>query len=644
MGDLLLGLVLAFLPQAPAPPRVLGWDDFPVFVWREAHKGEPLPAELSEPFGGVILMRGEDPGWARERGLATLVWNVAGRDTLHLDADQAWRARVEDWIEEKDSALLVRTPCLRSAETRAELYATLAATIERHAKDPRLTYVLGDEVGTTPNGDPFDLCRCEPCEAAWRKHAEPLGLPARAPLTDEVLSELRSGTTKGLGAWLARRRFERQAVLDLLFSLRARLLEHPPYEKSGKALAHPQPRPLPGLLGTKGLTAFGGIDLASLGRLFEVVEPYPVNEAREALAAADHVATHELVARSGPPAEPLASLTTVFLEEETPDGAAWRLWEHWLRGGNGAVLWSDAVLARSPDHRERLAQAVDDIRKLSELYVPRHHRAGALVYDADSIAASFLRDARDDGDTWPRRSAGYQVQHGTRDRKVQSWLRLIEDCGELPVALPLENVRAECADEFGFLVLPEILVLGEVDVRHLEDFLGAGGRLIVDGGFGWVDRSGMPWGEDLVARLTRRAATRVLRAPAALADYLETRCDPEDAEHARTFLRPLFAALPRLHPSRAALLPTLDPTFPWLVNRDVTLPTRAAPRTVAVFLPNLPHPSERAKLRHVVLPALPATEGTWLHPAEGTTLRAGDAAVFLPARFQSVEAPSDPPR
>ena len=101
----LLALALVAL-QASPPAR--GWDDFPVFVWRERHAGKPLPEELSAPFGGVILMREEDSGWARERGLSYLVWNVAGRDALHLDADEAWNERVEKWIATRDEKLLVR--------------------------------------------------------------------------------------------------------------------------------------------------------------------------------------------------------------------------------------------------------------------------------------------------------------------------------------------------------------------------------------------------------------------------------------------------------------------------------------------------------------------------------------------------------
>jgi hypothetical protein len=98
-GTRLVALGLQESAPKADPPRAPSWDDFPVFVWREKYAGKPLPDELVSPFGGVILMRDEDSSWARERGLAYLVWNVAGRNALHLDADEAWRARVEQWIQ-----------------------------------------------------------------------------------------------------------------------------------------------------------------------------------------------------------------------------------------------------------------------------------------------------------------------------------------------------------------------------------------------------------------------------------------------------------------------------------------------------------------------------------------------------------------
>lgn len=630
--------------QDPAVPQSLGWDDFPVFVWREEHAGKPLPPELIEPFGGVILMRGEDSAWARERGLAYMVWNVAGREPFHLDADEAWRARVERWIETKDEALLVRTPCLSDPATYERAFATLDATLAQHGEHPGLALVLGDEVGLTPNGSPFDLCRCGRCEERWRAYAEPRKLPARAPLTDEVLAALREDDFGSLGAWLARRRFDRLEFEYAVMRVRERVLGLPDpgfllpgadgrygsrYSERGIDL------PL-ALLGLKGPTAFGG--LGPRPAHFLAVEYYPVGEGRETLAASDHLERHHLDESTGPPGEPGATLTTVFVAEESPDGAAWKLWEHWLRGGRGAVLWSDTELAGRPAHRARLARAVQDIRALGALgtIIPAlEQRGGALVYDTDSVALSFLRDAREDGKTWPRRTAGYQAEHGTRERKVEAWLRLFEDCGELPAALPLTSLRADCASEYGVLVLPELLVVSPEDLEALRAFVKAGGSLVIDGDFAWVDRAGKPWSADAFAELAAGHAERVLRAPKSLTTYLADRLNPARAEPARAFLTKLLERRAR-NPFERTELPALDHSVPWLVNRQVYSvdPGERVTVPLIAFLPNLTSADERRSLHDLELPVLTPEQGEWIHPRGGGTLRAGDAALFRPGRLR----------
>lgn len=629
--------VLAALPQEPAVPRALGWEDFPVFVWRETHQGKPLPPELADPFGGVILMRDEDSAWARERGLAYLIWNVAGRELFHLDADEAWRARVERWIETKDDALLVRTPCLSDPATYERAFRTLDATLAKHGKHPGLALVLGDEVGLTPNGSPFDLCRCGRCEERWRAYAREKELPERSPLTDEVLSALRDDEFTSLGAWLARRRFDRREFEHAILRMRERVLgmPDPGFRPEGSARYSSgyseRGLDLPlALLGLKGPTAFGG--LGPWPALFFAVEFYSVGEGRETLAASDHLARHDMDFSSGPPRAPSATLTTVFVAEETPDGAAWTLWEHWLRGGRGAVLWSDAELIRRPEHRARLAEAVSDIRTLGPLFSPLEQNGGAIVYDLDSVAASFLRDARDDGATWPRRSAGYQAEHGTRERKVETWLRLLEDCGELPAAVPLQSLREDCGREYHVLVLPEILVLDPSDVDTLRAVVAAGGTLVIDGRIGWVDRKGKPWSEDVFARLAAGHPERVLRAPESLARYLDNRLDAEAAAATRSFARGLFASRPS---SGEAVLPPLDPSVPWLVNRSFVGSTpEGGTVPYCVLMPNLPTREDRRRLRDLPLPVLGPGEGEWIHPKGGGTLRAGDAAMLRPGRFR----------
>ncbi len=583
----LLSVLLTLQTPAPEPaaPRARGWHDFPVFVWRETHAGKPLPAELAEPFGGVILMRNEDSGWARERGLAYLVWNVAGRDALHLDADEAWNARVEQWIATQDERLLVREPCLNDPKTIAELYATLDATLAKHGEHPGLGFVLGDEVSLTPNGDPFDLCRCGHCEARWREHARAHGLPEQAPLTDEVRSALLEDDFTLLGPWLARRRFDQERLQALLRGLaeRARGAEE---------------RPL-ALLGLKGRTAFGGVDPFAAASFADVLEGYPTGAMPAIL---------EELRKSPPDLRRTLDwqLATLFLDRESPNGAAWLAWEHWVRGADSLVLWSDVGLERERETRERLGAAVEKIREVAQSF-PWHaharHAHVALVVDGDSSAASWLRDALMDGPTWPRRRQGYQESNGTLERAVQTWLRTADELGLTAEAVPLARIHTATAS---LLVLPQVLVVGAEDVERLEAYLAAGGTLVIDGLFAWVDRSGQPWPSSVLEGLRRRAPERVHVTNESGARGLLTALRSES--------KPRF-------------------TITGLGERSWLVRTIGAhygpPLEGVVLLPSAPTAHARAELSDLRIEVRSEWDVEWLHPRAGEPLPAGDAAVFL---------------
>ena len=111
----------------------MGRSNFPALVWRQRHRdGEP-PVELLEPFGGTNVERDDAPTWVFERGLDYYVGHAPGRDVLHLDLERdPWASRHARWLEERDPALLVREPCLTSADARTELWRQLDATLCSH--------------------------------------------------------------------------------------------------------------------------------------------------------------------------------------------------------------------------------------------------------------------------------------------------------------------------------------------------------------------------------------------------------------------------------------------------------------------------------------------------------------------------------
>lgn len=577
--------------QGPRAALPEGWEGFPALVWRE-DPGTSVPPGQLEPFGGVVLLRGEDGTWAHERGLATLLWNAPGRDALHLDADAAWRARVERWCASRDPALLARTPCLSDPRTVAVLETTLTETLERHAGRPTLGVVLGDEVALTPAGAPFDACRSPACEAAWRAWAAPRGWPERAPGTDEARHALAGHDGATIGAWLARRRFDRERLAARLEGLAASV----------------RARGLPvALLGCGGTTPFGGLDLAALADL-DITEAYPRGDAR-ALERRHAGAAH---------------LTTLFPLDETPDGAAWGVLDAWARGDAGVVLWSDRVLDE-PLRRARLLAALTDVRRLAaraDLAAAPPAPALALLHDPDSIAAGWLRAHAGDRD-WVRALPSAERRDSAFGRKVERWEQALTRRARPPTAVTLAPADAGRLAEVRVLVLIEPLVLDAQAGAALEAFLDRGGVLAIDaqpGAAGWIDRRGARTDVDWVERLAGRAPGRVL--------VRDSDALPLDERWLAT-----LEAAARLEPLP---LPRWKGAGARLAWRRSAVPLAGGPERWRVVLwPDRATPRERERLAPVALDLEPPAGWTLerVHPPPPqTVLPAGDAAVLVLTR------------
>lgn len=587
-----------------------GGHEFPVFVWCQDHAGKELPARLLEPFGGVNVERDDPAQWAREHGVDFYVGHGPGRDELHLDRDYGWYdAQWQAFFDERDPEVLVRVPCLTDPKTSEALSANLVKSLAARDGDHGACVSLGDEVGLTPWGDPSDLCHSPTCKAAWtewvreRTSAERFpelhaGELAPLPATDRVRLAYTDGDRASSGAWLLRRRFHQDVVLETLGRL----------ARESRALA---PDSAVGLFGLIGQTAFGGVAIDRILPQLDVVECYSASDARELLYTLR---------------EEQQSWCTLFPANGDSDRGAHRLWEHWLRGGDGAIVWSDRQLAKSEGYLARLSDAVRDVRRIDALlpqWRPRP-RAVAVVNCPDSIALSFLRDALSDGPTWPRRFAGYQEQHGTRERLVKTWLRALEDCGFLPGSLPASAIDETTVERFPLLVLVEQVVVSEDLFARLERYVAAGGHVRIAGEFAHVAAPGEPLPDDLAEVWIEKRPGSVRRAPVC-EDYLERRADPADASAAQ-FLNEVRKATRAPRPVHVPL--TSEPPVPWLRIEALDLDSSR----VCVALPNLPDGS---------LPQLEVRLGhgppvQWIHPVpaagdeqvRSVELRAGDALVF----------------
>ena len=487
MAAALTSALLLALQAASVGDAHGSFEHFPVFVWRQDFQDHPIPDELVLPFGGVNVEGADEASNMRERGLEFYVGHAPGREALHLDRADPWYAHLwERWYETREPSLLVRRPCLSAPETRVSLRATLARALAARDGETGLAVSLGDEVSLTPHGDPLDLCTSDTCLAAWR---ERVGDDRPPPSTDDVRRAYAEGEFAGLGDWLERRRERQDLILAVLADLASVV------RAKGAPVA---------LWGVSGQTAFGGVSVPRVLPLLDWLEPYSDTYARE------------LAFTLRAPEQRLSA--TLFPRGDDPSGGAPRLWEHVVRGGDGAIIWSDRRLAESPLEREHLARAVADVRALRERIGAWRPLTGgvALVDCPDSVAVSFLVDALGDGPTWPKRFAGWQSEHGSRERAVNAWLRALEDEGLLPGALPIDRVCRDWLTRFRALVLVDQRVLSPDSEARLAEWLAAGGMLVVQGEFARFDERGRERASPLGA--WREAfAERVLASDAAAA-------------------------------------------------------------------------------------------------------------------------------
>jgi hypothetical protein len=617
------GLLAPARAQAPAEPGG-GARDFPVFVWRPSDAVEDdAHLELLAPYGGIQVIAEDEAEWARAHELEFFVFNAPGRDILHLDPeDRGYRERWQAWFQGRDDVHLWREPCLTDPATRARLFEQLTRSLRARGGDFGRGISLGDEVSLTPYGAPEDVCLSPTCRRAWasflagREDLQPAEREALADpavsSTDAARKALTEGDTGPLRGWLLRREFHQRVVVDLLAELARRARAEEPHAPVG-------------LLGLAGQTAFGNVPVERVVPFLDFIECYPVGDARE-LAFTLRPARTSVWA-------------TVFPDSAQPNRAAWSAWSHWIRGGDGLVVWSERELAAYPHEAARLEATVARIRELRARF-PEFRpepRGVALVHSPRSLAVSWLRDALLDGPTWPKRLPGYQERHGTLEHSLDAWLRFFEDQGLMPGALPFEGVGAGTVERFPVLVLSHALSIDERELARLHEFLGAGGTLIVHGDVGWVDGRGARRERPLLEELLS-ASPRVLVAPEAIDGYPETRTRREAPERKLLELR-LWSYL-------NAIKKGLD-SAPFQVQGDHALELpwiktwarhRESGGWVCAALPNAVGEVEQRRLEKEIPVAIAPLAGLrveWVHPpgppdpAGMVRLAPVDAAVFL---------------
>ncbi len=468
----------------PNPPKVQAIP-FEAWVWR--HKGPPLSKEFAlrleaMGFSGVSVDLDENPKRAVEKGFAFYLDHAAGKGILHL-RDEVFQEAWQRYQRSRSRKDLVRPHPLLAPKTRKELFEGLRRRVERALPYGPRWISLEDEISTTRFINPIDFCFAPSTLKAWvpwlrARYGTPERLAAAwlrdipsfervvPATTDEVRAReaVPLGFPANLADWNARLAF----MDDLLAKTVGELC---------RACARLAPGLPVGIEGCQAPSAFGGYDYSKLLPKLSAVEAYDIGGTRELVRSLMRPGT--------------LRFETLFppRKGEEPSLAVARLWDLYVHGLNGAILWSAGTLfpegdpARPSAFARSLSKALLGMRRLPSLAGARSLGQQVVLLESQtSVRAHWMLDSLEDGRTWLRRFGSYEAAHSTSMAARRSWIRLLQDLGYAfrfisEADLAAGNWRGPLPR---VLVLPETLSLGEQSLRRLRAFLGRGGTVVAD--------------------------------------------------------------------------------------------------------------------------------------------------------------------
>lgn len=503
-------------PATAAPGAPRPWDDYHVIMWMgetvEKHPDRlPLVLERLREMGvdtGMVHGGGADPRPLMAQGFPYYVENIVNRGLC-----LKWNSRVIDWDafvtgwakNGRPESAFVREYGLDDPQWLETAAGQMRDAARRHGPQSPLAYNIRDELSVTISANPFDFDFGPTALAGFRdwlrtQYRDLATLNAAWETTFATWEEVRPFSTDQIknrmasgDAW-PRGNPDWQAVQALRFDP-TRAPEQPtrwnlaPWcdfrsymdlslaralGKLVQAARSVDPHTPVGVEGTQMPHAFGGYDLARLGRVLDWIEPYDIGDARAILG-------------SFMPGKPI--LTTVF-ERET-SAARRRLWHLLLEGDRGCLIWwSEDCLDASKSDWPLTAKARALAPVLRELHEPLARlflRAARvrdpiyLHYSQPSIQVNWLLESTVDGSTWPRRFSSFEAEHNRQAKVRHAWLKALEDLGWCPQFISstgLENLRPGGAGRAAF-VLPQSWALSDREATALRTFLAGGTQRVV---------------------------------------------------------------------------------------------------------------------------------------------------------------------
>ena len=437
-------------------------------------------------YTAVQLGRGGDASALRSLGLRFYLDQPVGKGLLEL-RDSEWLPVVQLFERTRDASQLVRPGCFAEPGRVAKAAAAAAQEAIRVGAEGMLFVALADEASATRHNAPLDSCQCQHCLREFRAFLKQrfvdvdalnkvLGthyasIELAVPVsTDQVRGRelgdrMLPADLRAFAVWLD---FVDGQFADAVAALQQRV----------QAAV---PRVPVGLTGLAVPGAFGGHDYSRLLDGQTLAEPYDIGGAVELSRSLLPKTAHRYATLLPPAAESEAAKIDIG------DYVRGRLLAMASQGMAGVVVWNDSTIQAQDGEETPFGRAV------RETFVAHGAELDALagaeitpspvwvVESQASVRAWWMVDSAKDGITWVRRLSSYEETHSTSQAARSSWIHLLQDLGQQPKFVTVDNLAERLLIERPrCVVLPATLALSDRNVRALNLYVRTGGSLLAD--------------------------------------------------------------------------------------------------------------------------------------------------------------------
>jgi hypothetical protein len=501
---LLAALSLFFAFTTPALPAA--WPDYQIIEWQPGTPAELATLKRIGVTAGMVFSP-KDAGPLKQAGLRYYVENIA---TDFYSAYHRWSptqrigARFAALqkryaADPADLSVFNRDPSLSDPLWLHRIEDRLIRVVHAAAPDHPLYYNLGDETGIAELTAPWDFDLSPVALAAFhgwlRTQYHSLAAlnsewgtsytswnEAIPELTQQAINQ----TSNNYARWS-----DFKAWMDTAFADSLRAGTDAVHKADPSALAAIEGGQVPG---------WGGYDYLRLAHVVDVMELYPADE-------------NLAILRSQNPA--IITLTTSFRADPQ---RLHMIWQAWLEGCRGLVLWNGNHRIVAPDGTLRpdgqayapvfaalrgpLGQAVLNA-------TPIHDKV-AVLYSPASFRIHWLLEQKPDPTAWITRSLS-EDDHGNAQREALAAAgNTLAHLGLSPTYIGPAQLAHGDLHGARVLILPGTIALSNADIRAIRVFAAAGGHVLTDAEPGLFDQHGRRRAEAPLAHLFTSARAAIL--------------------------------------------------------------------------------------------------------------------------------------